>query len=56
LQVTGVEDVVPVTAVGCVMENVLVIEHPAGELIVQVYVPAQRPDAVEAVPPEGVHA
>jgi hypothetical protein len=53
LHKTGVEDVVPVTAVGCVMVNDLVIEHPAGELIVHVYVPAQSPVAVAPVPPEG---
>jgi hypothetical protein len=35
-QVAGVVAVVAVTAVGCVMVNILVIEHPAGELIVQV--------------------
>jgi hypothetical protein len=54
--VACVVDVVAVTAVGCVMVNVLVIEHPTGELIVHVYVPAQRPVAVAAVPPLGAHA
>ena len=38
------------------MVNVFVIEQPAGELIVQVYVPAQRPLAVAPVPPLGAHA
>ena len=36
--------------------NVLVIEHPAGELIVHVYDPAQRPLAVAPVPPLGDQA
>ena len=53
---TFVCDCVNVSAGGCVMVNVFVIEHPAGELIVHVYVPAQRPLAVAPVPPEGVHA
>jgi hypothetical protein len=37
------------------MVNVLVMKHPAGELIVHVYVPAQSPVAVAAVPPDGAH-
>jgi hypothetical protein len=38
------------------MVNDCVIEQPAGELIVTVYVPAQSPVAVAAVPPDGAHA
>ena len=54
--VAGVNDVVALSAGGCVMVNVLVAVHPAGpEVIVQVYVPAQSPVAVAAVPPEGAH-
>jgi hypothetical protein len=49
-------DCVAVRAVGCVILNVCVIEQPAGELIVQVYVPAQSEEAVAPVPPEGAHA
>jgi hypothetical protein len=36
LQLTGTELVVADIAGGCVMVNVLVMEQPAGELIVQV--------------------
>ena len=36
--------------------NVCVIKQFTGELIVQVYVPAQSPVAVAAVPPEGAQA
>lgn len=54
-QVEGVVVELAVNAGGCVIVNVFVIEHPAGELIVHVYVPAQRPVAVAPVPPEGVH-
>jgi hypothetical protein len=52
-----VNDVVAVSAAGCVIVNVRVAVHPAGpEVIVQVYVPAQSPVAVAPVPPEGAHA
>ena len=49
-------DCVAVIAGGCVIVNTDVIEQPTGELIVHVYVPAQRPVAVAAVPPEGAQA
>jgi hypothetical protein len=55
LQVTLTCDCVAVIAGGCVMVNVLVMEHPAGELIVHVYVPAHNPLAVAPVPPVGAH-
>jgi len=40
-------------AAGCVMLNVFVIVQLFASVMVQVYVPAQRPVAVAAVPPEG---
>jgi len=46
---------VALTAVGCVMVTVLVIEHPFASVMVAVYVPAERPVAVAPVPPEGAH-
>ena len=56
LQVKLTCDCVAVIAGGCVIVKLLVIEQPAGELIVQVYVPAHNPVAVAAVPPEGAQA
>jgi hypothetical protein len=56
LQVTSTCDCVAVIGGGCVMVNDCVMEHPAGELMVQVYVPGQSPVAVAPVPPEGAHA
>ena len=38
------------------MENVRVDVQPPAPVTVQVYVPAHRPVAVAAVPPDGVHA
>jgi hypothetical protein len=56
LHVTFTCDGVTVNAGGCVIVNVFVIEHPAGELMVQVYDPAHNPLAVAPVPPDGAHA
>lgn len=57
LHVACVILMVEVMTGGCVMLKVCVIVHPAGpEVIVQVYVPAHNPLAVEPVPPEGAHA
>jgi hypothetical protein len=55
LHVTLTCDCVAVIAGGWVIVNVFVIEHPTGELIVQVYVPAHNPVAVAPVPPDGAH-
>ena len=41
---------------GCVMLNDCVKVQPIGELMVHVYMPAQSPVAVAAVPPDGVQA
>ena len=49
-------DCVAVNAGGCVIVKVSVLEQPAGELMVHVYVPAHNPVAVAPVPPEGAHA
>jgi hypothetical protein len=46
---------VAVIAVGCVTVIVFVIAQPLASVIVQVYVPAVNPEAVEPVPPDGAH-
>jgi len=51
----GVEDVPALSADGSVMLAVLVAVHPFASVIVQVYVPAESPVAVAAVPPDGDH-
>jgi hypothetical protein len=40
---------------GCVRVKVLIAWHPKASVIVQVYEAAERPEAVELVPPVGAH-
>jgi hypothetical protein len=54
-QVEVVLEVVAVIAGAWVILNVFVMEHPTGELIVTVYVPAHNEEAVEPDPPDGAH-
>jgi hypothetical protein len=53
------ETAVPVVTVlsteGCVTVKVCVVVEPMLSVTVTVYVPAARPDAVAAVPPDGAH-
>jgi hypothetical protein len=56
LHVTFVCVGVNVICGGCVMFTVTCPVHPAAPVTVQVYVPAHKPEAVAAVPPEGAHA
>lgn len=44
-----------VIAAGCVIETVCEETHPDASVTVHVYVPAESPVAVAAVPPVGVH-
>ena len=46
---------VAVKAVGCVIVNERVAVHALASVTVTVYVPATKPVAVAAVPPEGAH-
>ena len=46
-------EVAAVIPAGCVMETVCVFTHIFASVMVQVYVPAARPVAVAAVPPDG---
>ena len=59
LALPQVEDTVvdvAVTTEGCVMVTDCVITQPLASVIVQVYDPAERADAVAPDPPEGVQA
>jgi len=40
---------------GCVMVKFCVAVHPLASVTVTVYVPADKPEAVAAVPPDGDH-
>ena len=44
-----------VKAVGCVKLTVFVVVQALPSVIVQVYVPAVRPVAIDEVPPDGAH-
>jgi hypothetical protein len=55
-QFTFTWDAIAVMTGGCVMLNDCVKVQPIGELMVHVYMPAQSPVAVAAVPPDGVQA
>jgi hypothetical protein len=50
-----VNEVVAVSAVGCVTVVDAVVVHPFASVTVTVYPPAVRPVAEEPVPPEGAH-
>ena len=52
-QFSGIEFPVTAIAVGCVKVTVCVCAHPSLPVTVTVYVPAERPVALAAVPPEG---
>ena len=54
--VAGVEEVVALIAVGCVIVKLRVVVHPFASVMVAVYVPAQSAVALAPVPPEGAHA
>jgi hypothetical protein len=56
LQVAWVNDVVALTAVGCVTFTLAVAVHPLASVTTQEYAPAARLLAVAALPPEGLHA
>ena len=53
LQVISVCDEDAVNAEGCVIVTCCVVVQPPESVMVQVYVPAERPVAVAALPPLG---
>jgi hypothetical protein len=49
------DDNVETNAVGCVNVATFVLVHALASVMIQVYVPAAKPVAVAAVPPDGAH-